>query len=366
MSFQEIASKSLYVAFFMPLLGTALPAYGWFLLMITLACIAGKATLKGKDIIFLCYLAILFAAKVTQVGFPMAELLFRYFFGYVLVYVYCQVTGAELNVPTLIKVYCLEVLCEATLVNTILPATLWRSYPIADGNMLHATKFFGFYQRPYSVGANATISSVILVFLLLYCEIQKKNGVSGSLGRRLDWLAGITIFSFMSGGGMVFYLFYWGYRLNLYTKWKKGLALLFFVGLCIGLAMYASTLDSTHALSKISMKYFDFLIDFKLNQISTTLDVLARDSWYIGANYQSDDILLLWNDFSIRDLTHSLGFLGLAGFLIFLLIHTNRYNWMIPLLGFLCVFHYGTVFALPGAIILAYGLELNKRKAIPL
>lgn len=362
MSIQKIASKSLYIAFFFPLLGTALPVYIWFLLMIGVVCLMGKAQLKAKDIVFVICLALLFVAKIGQIGLPVAEVLFRYFFGYVLVYIYCQVTGAEIDVRTLIKLYCFEVILEAILINTVLPASLWRNYPITEDNTAHVTRFFGFYQRPYSIGTNATISSVILVFLLLYHDVLRRQNAVAVLGRKLDWVAGITVACFMSGGGIVFYLFYWGYRLNLYSKWKNILAFIIFIGLCIGLALYADTLESNHALKKISGMYFQFLVDFKWNQIETTLDVLNRDSWWIGANYKANDALLVWNDFAIRDLTHSLGVLGLGGFLSFVMMHMNRYNWIIGVLAILCVFHYGTVFALSGSIVLAYGLCLNKNK----
>lgn len=363
MNLKNIASKGLYIAFFMPLLGTALPAYAWFLMIILLLCLVRKAKIKPKDIFFLIGILLLFVVKLQQVGLPMTELLFRYFFGYVLVYIYCQVTGAEINIRKLIIYYCYEVLIEALLINTILPANLWLNYPVSNGTMVHSTNFFGFYQRPYSVGTNATISSVILVFLLLYYETLRKQNLVGPLGRKIDWMAALTIFSFVSGGGIVFYLFYWGYRLNLYTQWRNAIGLLLFIGICIGITFYASTLEANHALSKISSSYFEFLLEFKQNQIEDTILVLNRDSWYIGANYTAyDEAPLLWNDFSIRDLTHSLGLLGLLGLWIFLFSHMNRFNWIIGALAFLSTFHYGTIFALPGAIIMAYGLSLDKRK----
>lgn len=355
----NIASKSIYILFFMPLLGTALFGYLWCLMLMMLLLLRGRVQLSGKDCLLLFVLLCFWGAKILQVGIPVGEVLIRYFYSYTIFYFYFRITGARFDISWLIKIYCIEIIVESLLINTVLPTNYWLNYPNSDTTNF-STAFFGFYQRPYSIGANATISSVILVLMLIVREIGVRHGIMKP-NRNLDWLAGLAVCLFVSGGGLVFYAFYWGYRLNLYTRLRNVLALVAFAGLCVGLAVYASTLDSSHALSKISSTYFEFLLDLKLEQLEVTYQALDESSWVLGADFEQKSELLLWNDFAIRDLFHSTGFWGLGLTVLFFLFHLNRYNWFLILVAFLCIFHYGTIYAMPGAMILGYGMNLNKR-----
>lgn len=355
---QRVASNSVYFLFFLPYLGSAMPAYLWALLFI---CIFIRTRLSPVDLALAGVAILLFGAKILQVGLPISELLFRYYFGFIIFYYFFKMTGATFRVEKLLKVYCIVVLIEAFLINTVVPVSLMRNYPDMETATSHATKFFGFYQRPYSVGTNATISSMIIVFMLFYLEIYRKRGVK-LMTRGLEILAAITVLAFVSGGGMMFYAVYWGYKLNLFSRARNLVGLGVFTALFIWVAIYVSTLESDNALSKISITYFEFLIGFKTNQINETAYALDQSSWIIGADFSDKSELLIWNDFSIRDLVHCLGLGGVSMLLLFCLSKINRSNKAVVVICLLSLFHYGSTFAMPGAMMLGYVLNLNRAR----
>ncbi|HIS34901.1 MAG TPA: hypothetical protein IAA79_08255 [Candidatus Avirikenella pullistercoris] len=356
----EISSIVVYFLFFLPYLGMAFPAYIIALLLIIIAIPILRIKLKIFDLFFLGLFFLFFFLKIGQVGIGTGEVFLRYFFGWLLFYYYFRLTKAKIHVDRLLKIYCFCVIIEAILINTILPPVYWKNFPDLEIATTHVSAFFGFFQRPYSVGGNASVASTILCLMLFYIENLRKKGVQ-LITRGLEVLSGITIILFASGVGMCIYLIYWAYKKDLFLKRRNIILLVSFIVVVLGFAIYASTLSTSNILSKLSVTYFEFLWQFKAIQIEETVYALKHSSFWLGFDYHDNSGLLLWNDFALRDLFHSLGIGGVLFMLVFLLDKINKYNWIIIIVGVLGLLHYGGIFSMSGQLIFGYALVLNSK-----
>lgn len=354
----KISSASIYVLLFLPLCGSAFPAYIYMFLMVGLSCMHLKV--KIRHILFVEFLFLFFLIKFAQTEFRIAEILFRYFFGWILAYYFFYCTGARIKMERLLLVFCCSVIVETILINTILPPAYWSNYPDLEVAWTHKSAYYGFFQRPYSVGCNATVSSSILCLMLFYIESLRQNGIK-LMSSKLEILAGFTLILFTSGTGLFLYMIYWAYKLRLFLKFRNIVLLAIGIVGIVSLTVYAATLETDTTLSKISSTYLQFLWDFKSEQVNDVLKTLQNTSFIIGDNYSNAKDLLLWNDFALNDLLNSLGFVGILVLLLFSIFNMNRINWVIILAAILGLFHYGGIFSMVGQLIFSYSLLLNKK-----
>nr|WP_308757874.1 hypothetical protein [uncultured Bacteroides sp.] len=361
-SLQNFDSKFHYVLFFMPLIGTVIPAYIYMFTIILFMFFFYKRTIVLSDFVIISLFVSFFIFKSLQTSWGITELLFRYFLGSVVSYYYFLFSRNSFNLRFLLLFFCISVIIEAVLINTCLPPSYWGNYPDLDENVTHHTAFFGFYQRPYSVGCNATVSSTILCLILMLIESMKKNEGIVSIGKIEYFLSFIVVILFASGTGLFLYLLFWMYKFNMFTKIKRVLYLILTLVIVFYIVTYASTLNSENIFSKISSDYLSFLFDFKKMQIEDTLYVLHKDSLLLGANFPVKENYPLWNDFSLNDFILSLGCCGSFFFLLFLVLKSNRINRPVIFCGVLGLLHYGGIFSMVGQLIFGYSLALREKK----
>lgn len=348
-------SDSFYLLFFIPLLGTAI--IGYVFISFALMCFWLKSKFSKWGIFLFGCMLLLIMFKAEQLSiWVYVEVLFRYFLGWILVFSFLYYSRARININKMILFYSLAIILEAFLVNTVLPASLLPNYPDFDIAKSHQTQFLGFYQRVYSVGTNATVSSTIMCILLSYREALIKNGCDLK-NKLIDCLGCCSIILFASGTGFCLYLIFLAYKWNLLT-WKN----IFFAILLISLLIYVSTelaAGTDSLFSRLSYVYMEFLWDFKMNQIIDAIDLLSVDSYFIGCAYK-DYPLQLWNDFALRDLFVSWGIVGILLLLGFVFKYINKMNGFILALSVLGLCHYGGIFSFPGQLCFAYAMLLNK------
>jgi hypothetical protein len=303
-----------------------------------------------------------FIIKGSQTGFTEAAMMYAYYFGWLIAYYFFKATGATIKLDRLLVIFCLCVIVEAVLINTIIPASYWPNYPDLKEAAGHKTAFFGFYQRPYSIGNNTSVSSTILCLMLFYMESLRKKNIIKIMNPKLEALAFIALILFASGTGLIIYLFYIAYRMNLFSK--KNFPLLFlFILIIICLSNYESkNIDYSNRsiLSKISSDYLNYLFEFKKNQIDKTVFTLQRSSMIFG-NTSTKQSILIGSDFAILNLFYCLGISGLLSLIIYLVIKHNKLNSIIILVGILGTFHYGAIFSLFGQLLFAYTLIISPR-----
>ena len=170
--------------------------------------------------------------------------LIRYYWGWILFYVFFSV-GFRININLVLKVLSLAVLGEAILINTIFPASFWPNYPEAASHIIAA----GHYQRPYSFGGNASVTSVILLSLF----------VCSQLSRRASLLPIAAILSCMSGSGLFLFAGYLLYRCAKKDPLLSTLHLIVFLGIL-----------SSNTVRKFSFEYSDLIYNYKIYQIDNS------------------------------------------------------------------------------------------------
>ena len=179
----------------------------------------------------------------------------RFCWGFLLFYLVFK-SGIQIQVDKLLIFLSILTIIEAVLVNTVIPAELLPNYPIA-GTPGHYAEIGG-YQRPYSFGASASVTSVILAALLTVSKF-------GWRGKSLVFVAILTC---MSGSGFLALFIYFFAR-------TARIGYLLLVPAIVGIIYYGLALGLDH----ISLEYLSFLFDFKMGQI---MDQISMNSLFIG------------------------------------------------------------------------------------
>jgi len=296
--------------------------------------------------------------KFSQVGIFVGEGIFRYYLGVVLIYWFVKVNDIKLDIQRLIKIFCVVVFIEAIFINVFFdPFRYLPNYPLSvfENNIAsHYTKFMGFYQRPYSVGMNASASVTVICGMLMYrCVLLKLNRISENM--MVEVFGAFAVLLFASGVGLSLYFFYLMYRFQLITI-RRSIILL---TICYLLISYYSIIfqlfSSDSIFQKVSAGYINFLFEFKNQQIEDVISILKVDnnSLFIGQAFRAKNEVILQSDFAWNDFFQCLGLSGLGLFFIFLGNKMNK-NTIFPVFLFLVgAFHYGGMFTLAGQIVLA-------------
>ncbi len=351
-NWQNVVNNSIYFLFYIPLLGTAVPSYIFILLHLFYYVFYKKSSKWGIMVGLMLFVFIIMKYSLLADG-SQVGVLFRYFFGWIFVYLFLYYSKARVDINKFIMVYTIEILLEAFLVNAILSPDYFFNYP---DKTHHRTAFMGFYQRVYSVGVNASISSTILALLYAYRDSCIKLGEK--LGnKKIEILVFFSFLAFASGTGFCLYLILLLYRYNLLRPKTFIVGVLLFILLLILATTYA---EQGSLLSRFSGIYMERLWELKSMQIEEGLDWARQGSLFLGTDYKGVD-LQIYGDFALRDLFVSWGFVGLAILLIFSFRRMNKCNRIPVLIGILGLFHYGGIFCFPGQLCFAYALMLNKK-----
>jgi hypothetical protein len=345
--------------FFFPLLlGTSFPAYILMSFILGIGLLYGHLKIHIADLPILVFLCVVWIAKYLQVGLIVTEVLFRNYSGWLIVYYFYRATMARIKIERLLLLFCISVVIEVVLINTVVSPSYLPNYSDDFKKSTHNTAFMGFYRRPMSIGGNASMSSTILVLMLFYLESSKKNGQI-LIARKLEIFALITIVLFASGTGFFIYFIYLFYRLHLFSKKRNVFLFISLIGAIVIILNYA-TVHSNSIISKVSYEYLEFLWDFKIKQVDDVLNELKKSSMMIGGMFTRKNVRT-WSDFALLDLFHSLGMSGLIVLFAFSMIKINSINAGTIFVGILGMIHYGAILSMPGQLIFAYSLILNRK-----
>lgn len=317
------------------------------------------------DVLIFSLFFIFLILKTIQVDLLVLDSITRYYLGVLFVYYYLKFNKININIDTLIILFFIIVLLEAIIINTLLnPFQYLPNYPKNvfenDVSLGHVTKFMGFYQRPYSIGMNASCSSTIMCGLLLNrTALIKSNNL---IDRKFIELIGFTtILLFASGVGLTLYFFYYLYKLNLFTK-KRFIYFIFIILLLYNFYnLFISFFSEDSILQKVSSGYINFLYEFKIGQIIDVFDILQEksNSFWFGQFFENKSQVIIQSDFAWNNFFQCTGVIGLSIFILFISNKLNFYNSLPVLLLLLSAFHYGGIFTLPGQIVFANLLLFN-------
>lgn len=304
----------------------------------------GKIRLETFDICIVCLFIVFTIMKTYQSSIYDTLFSFRYFLGFLIFYFYFK-SGKGINVDKLLLILSCAVIVEAILINTIISPESLPNYPDFELAYTHRTNFFGFYQRPYSFGGSASVTSCLLVALL---ALRKNDDVKVLI------LSVFAVLISMAGSGYLCLLLF------LYFRNKKWFfALLSIVLLFLIYSGYRIGLDSD--LVKISPAYFLSLAELKLQSIVSShfFDNLFQMLFGMNVDFENGEI---GGDFAMFSLVYSQGIIITSLFLLLIAYRMNRNNYQALSIMMVATFHYGVMFFFPGQILLAYAL--SKKKSI--
>lgn len=343
----------LYSLFLLPLLGTSVPAYilaiGYLLYKIS------SLKFKIQDLFFLAIIVLWFLFKTQQSDLIACTILFRYYFGFYVFYLFFNNINISLKLDKLLWIICGAVVLEAILVNTVVPIRFLPNYPKDGlGDFIAETKILGFYQRPYSIGTSSTITSTLVMVLIFYVfGFSKEQSIDKS--RNLLMFSIFSVIILGSGTGYALLLMFLVYKIG---PFKNKISAIITVGaiLLIYYLIFIADIGSLDGLDKISAFYLEFLYDFKAIQIEDVIYALESESgqFIIGRAFDDPKGLIIWSDFAWLNLFECTGYMGLFVTIFIFLFKTNRYNY-IPILVFLIgAIHYGAIYSLPGQLLVGY------------
>jgi len=257
----------------------------------------------------------------------------RFFWGFLLFYLAFK-SGVKIQVDRLLLFLAALTLLEAVLVNTVIDAASLPNYPAIE--MASHFVATGEYQRPYSFGGSASVTSVILVALL---------SVS-NLGWRGKSLVVAAILACMSGSGFLALAIY-------FLAIAPPALVLLFVPMLIGI-IYSGE------VYKLSDVYLTYLFEYKMNQ---AMAQIPMDSLLMGVplenNADKSMTLEMGGDFAFFSFFMLNGFVGLFVLLAVIFLNINKRNWL-PLLILLSgTLHYGVIYFFPGQLVFGYLLNLK-------
>jgi len=340
--------------FFLPYLGTGIPAYIFALLYVSFNL--GKLRFKWIDIFILSAVITWFCMKLMQSQLQATVILLRYYFGFYIFYLFFNSVNIKLNFGKLLLLISACVIAEAFLVNTIISPEILPNYPaVTENGAKYETRILGFYQRPYSIGTNASITSTIIIVLMFYI---KAMGIK--LNKLTKLAASGAIILLGSGVGYMLFFLYYLFLLRPFKNVIRSVISVSFV-LLLYFLIFVSDIGATEGLEKISSMYLEFLYDFKTGQMEDVRYALhhAANGVLIGQQFHEPSELIIWSDFAWNDMYYCTGLLGIGLLVFILLIKFNRYNWVPFLIFIIGAIHYGAIFSLPGQLLLGYFFSLK-------
>lgn len=302
-----------------------------------------KNVVSNVDFFYLNGLALLVTLQIFEKTPKDIIVDLRFYWGWIFFYfIFKNSLINQKTITAVLKTLIILTLLEAVLINTIIHPQLLPNFPSTEASSHFAVA--GSYQRPYSFGANATVSSSLLVAIMALCNVRGW----------LLWLSVLTVLVFASGTGIL------GLTLLLFVKYRSQMIKMIIPLFAVLLAAYFIFFDEIQfmldiLINKVGLEYIRYMLDFKWLQILDSYHATSVYSLLFGGSTEFRS-----GDFGFLDYIVGNGFFGLFLFLFFLLTHINKINRLPLLLIIIATFHYPAIFFIPGQVLFGLLLSLNK------
>uniref|UniRef100_UPI004049DF82 hypothetical protein n=1 Tax=Flavobacterium sp. TaxID=239 RepID=UPI004049DF82 len=261
---------------------------------------------------------------------------FRFFWG--ALFLLPVFYNVEVDFETVFIFCFLALFLESTLINTVIDPRILPNFPSSEAHS-HFSEL-GSYQRPYSFGANSSVTSSL--FVVMFSLISRS--------RRYIFILPLILSLIILSSGSGFFVF----LVYLLFSRIQFLILLLFVFFVIYYTILLSLDESNFIFSvfyKISGEYVSGLYEFKLLQISEYFDFSLISKW-IGIYDVENTLIGFGGDFGIASFVYQYGYVGVFIYLLFFFF-TSKDTLLPYLLLLISTFHYPTLFFVPGQIIFA-------------
>lgn len=327
---------------------TVLPFFhyftGWLGFFAYLLAITSFNTIKIKQriVFLLLLLSMLLSFHICTAGTG-ALYQIRFFWGWVIFYLFFLHTDVDnsffKNLVLFLSAY---TIFEAIAVNTVVDAASLPNFP--NDRLVFASHFVEKgYQRPYSFGGYPTVTATILVS----CLIILSPGILAYI------LITIAIFLSASGTGYILYGFYLFYQCSIWIKKRR----LSFVGLSFLLIIILMWVGKTGQIgTSKGFDYLHYMIEFKQNQISSSLENLTDFECLVG---KMSDTHQYGGDFAMLSFFDNFGLMGLLILTTFIVFCVRKSTFMPIFILLLGTLHIGVIFYFPGQLLFGYLLASN-------
>lgn len=311
-----------------------LQAYSKFFL-IWLAKFLKKRFIRRDVILFSLVLLLLSIRTLAYLEFDDFSII-RFFLGGLLLSIAFKLDGMKPR--KLFYFMAFLIIVEAVAVNTVIDARLLPNYPVDTFSWNPHFADVGEYQRPYSFGQNASVTSCIMAILFSLIRAPKKY----------DWLLLIAVQLIVaSGSGLILTMIVLLTSYSSFLKLFSHLVLLTL--LCFLFFQYFDNLTLL-SLKKIDITYVNYLLELKSFQLReyTEFTILEK---FIGVQDVRATELGFGGDFGIASYIYQFGYLGLVVLIapVFLVVKKYQYGLLI-----LSCFHYPVMFFPAGQLLILY------------
>tara|TARA_B100001059_G_scaffold209781_1_gene222958 strand:- start:5071 stop:6072 length:1002 start_codon:yes stop_codon:yes gene_type:complete len=288
------------------------------------------------DSLFLLFLITMFFINLLFFESFLVISTFRFYFGFFVFYAFFK-SGGGFPIRTVLLLLLIIIPIETFMINTFVSPYDMPNFPSEEMSS-HFNP--GGYQRPYSFGGNASVSSSIFVILLSMVSISSIR----------KYIAVVCVFVFSSGSGIIslFLLF-------LLKRIRVFLYLLGFISIII-FAFHTSIVNYIDSLGlKVNSRYILFLVEFKLDQVTDHFNGFSQFNYAFGNLETLKEGY--GGDFGWLFFVLGFGYIPFIILNVFILSKATK-NTIIPIIiAIVSTFHYPVIFFLPGQIILGYLLS---------
>ncbi|MDP0562374.1 MAG: hypothetical protein QS721_08640 [Candidatus Endonucleobacter sp. (ex Gigantidas childressi)] len=303
--------------------------------------------LKINDWLFIFTIVVLAIYKYYQhQDIVLLSKVMRMYFGFMFFYVFFK-SGCKLKFSSLFWFLLVTILIEAVLINTIIDARHLPNFP--DASALNHFSQPGYYQRPYSFAGLSTASAVILIML--------SNMFVLSIFQRMFFI--FDVFVLVSGTGILMLV------LSLLIEYKKQI-LKYFLFLVFLTVMFANELISfIDSLGiRVNLDYTLFVIDFKIKQVEVCFENYSLLEFAFGKMSNLDQSVGGYGygeDFGWLEIVLGYGFFAIN---MFILSKCHKSNYIPIMICLIATFHYGSLFYIPGQVLIGYLLSKKEEEYI--
>jgi len=334
--------------FFIQYLGVGVYAHILIILLILVHILNYRFyPITNFDAIFVLTVIFIFLIKALNIPPLDSFLVFKFYFGFILFYIFFKISKFQIDYRYLFIITCIVSIIDFTLINTFVPIETMKNIPGGEMN-ISAKELRGAFYRSYGLGSSPTVSATIIVVLLASIFYYQRKQYKDK------YILFSIIPLLMFGSGTGFFLFF----LFLFMRYKlyKGKKILFGILILIIFIITITLIDQNEnggLLSRISIVYYNFLIDLKLEQINEVLVKLDNSiiQTLFGYSYKPDEGLRIMSDFGWLDMLEACGYVGIILLWIFVIIK-KKFKTPVVLLFMIGAFHYPALFSIPGQILI--------------
>ena len=346
------------ILFFTQYLGIGYPAQVIILLLLFFEITRGKRILISQtDSILLLSLLILFFVKFFSIPYILNILIFKFYWGFIIFYLYFKLTDFKIDYLKLFWIMVFVTTIEFMLINSIVSPGFLGNINNKHAELMYNQLSFTQYNRAYGLAGIPTGSATILVALLasIY-TLQRKY-----FKNYLIYVAALPLVLIASGTGYVLYIVFVFIRFKLYKNLNLILGILFII--LIYYFFSRNSISEESVFQRLSLDYYGILVELKLQQVIDVYYKLDHSIYetLFGYNYRIIDSARLLSDFGWIDFLECQGVFGVFLLLLFLILK-KKLLFLPILIVLLGSFHYTSLGSIPGQILFASLLSFNPQK----